>query len=809
MPKFLLLSLFLLWFHTQSFAQLADTGAGSLKNFIWWMDWADVKIEDGATKTFITGDGLTVTATFSGVAGTPLAPSIMDTWNGALLKNLYNFSDPTIKPAISVPNNFNNSRFTITLRATRRGKPVPFALVASDAEASNSLETLTMNTTAGNWRTLEFFRNSTQVNSPASGCGTQTISISETYAGTPNVGQLPIVATDVPATTGTVTVDVRLLRTTHGGSAVAFGIIAAVDEGDLPASYGYATHQLVYATQNPCNDRAPLPLTALETNLKLGSIAGDADTVGMTDDNLQGQDEDAVTTFNDYNGNGSYNVIVPLSNTTGKTAYLSGWFDYNRNGMFESNESATATIAPNATTTTLTWTALPAGFIAGRVPLYGFRFRLSTDQQALKAPAGFAPDGEVEDYLVSIKAPCSANINTLSNMVLCAGKQAQLNATGGIKYQWTPAAGLSSDTIPDPVATPAITTTYKVSGVDASGCPGSATITIYVNPSPIFTKRSDTAICAGNSLQLSAVADIPVTYSWWPDSSLDKSTVPNPVATPITTTSYTVTATTIYGCTSKSAINITVNPAPDMRVMPDTPVVCLGQSVEIMAKGADVYEWYTDKDSLLTTNPLIAVKPTCDSTFKIYMEQHTCQVADTFLVPVKVYDLPVTSVVKSSDIDCAHPQVVLEATGGVYYNWQPVVGMANNLVANPVVSPLKTVTYEVTVMDEHGCTQVEAVTVNVDIALAFTRYPIPTAFTPNGDGMNDCFGLKFWGETNTFEFSVFNRVGNLVFSTHYPGDCWDGTYKGILQPAGSYIYMIKAKTICGDVLRKGTVVLAR
>jgi len=350
MPKFLLLSLFLLWFHTQSFAQLADNGAGSLKNFIWWMDWADVKIEDGATKTFITGDGLTVTATFSGVAGTPLAPSIMDTWNGAILKNLYNFSDPTIKPAISVSNNFNNSRFTITLRATRRGKPVAFALVASDAEASNSLETLTMNTTAGNWRTLEFFRNSTQVNSPASGCGTQTISISETYAGTPNVGQLPIVATDVPAATGTVTVDVRLLRTTHGGSAVALGIMAAVDEGDLPASYGYATHQLVYATQNPCNDRAPLPLTALETDLKLGSIAGDADTVGMTDDNLQGQDEDAVTTFNDYNGNGSYDVIVPLSNTTGKTAYLTGWFDYNRNGMFDSNESATAAIAPNATT---------------------------------------------------------------------------------------------------------------------------------------------------------------------------------------------------------------------------------------------------------------------------------------------------------------------------------------------------------------------------------------------------------------------------------------------------------------------------
>lgn len=807
MPKLLLL-LFLLWFHIQSFAQMADSGTGTLKNLVWWMNWADVMIQDGATKTFITADGLTVTATFSSVAGTPISPGTMNTGSGAILKDLYNFSDPAVQPAIVVPNSFNNSRFSITFNATRRGIPVGFTLVASDAEACNSLETVELTTSAGNWRILEFYKNSTQVNNPVNGCGTQTISISETYGGTPGVGQLPVVATDVPAS-GNVTVDVRLLRSAHGSSAVAFGIIAAVDEGDLPASYGYASHQLVYATQNPCNYQAPLPSTGLETHLRLGSIAGDADLPDMTDDNLRGQDEEAVSAFSDYNGNGTYEVTVPLQNTTGKTAYLTGWFDYNRSGTFDVNEFVTVAVPPNVTVATLRWESLPGGFIAGRVPLYGFRFRLSTDQQAMRTPAGFAPDGEVEDYLVSIKAPCSANINTLSNMVVCAGRPAQLNASGGISYQWTPATGLSADTIPNPIATPTTTTTYKVSGVDASGCPGAATVTIYVNPSPVFTKRRDTAICVGSSVELSAISDVPATYSWWPDSSLDRSTVNNPVARPATTTSYTVTATTIYGCSSKASINITVNPAPDMRVIPDTPVVCLGQSVEILARGADVYEWYTDRDSLLTFNPLIRVAPVVDSTFKIYMEHHTCGVSDTFLVPVKVYDLPVTSVSKSSDIDCAHPQVTLEATGGVYYNWQPVVGMTNNLVANPVVSPLKTVTYEVTIMDEHGCTQVEEITVKVDNALSFTRYPIPSAFTPNGDGMNDCFGLKQWGETSSFEFSVFNRSGNVVFNTRYPGDCWDGTHKGIKQPAGTYIYMIKARTVCGDVLRRGTVLLAR
>jgi gliding motility-associated-like protein len=808
MPRLLLLSSFLLLIHTQSFAQFADTGTGAMKDLVWWMDWADLKIEDGAARTFTTADGLTVTATFSAVAGTALVTSNMNTGGGAVLNKLYDLSGPAVKPALLVRNTFNNSRFTITITATRKGKPAPFTLVATDAEASNSLESIVMTTTAGNWRTLEFFRNSSQVSNPASGCGTKSITISETYAGTMGVGQLPIMATDVPAG-APLTLDIRLLRSTHGSSAIVLGILSAADQGDLPDSYGYASHQLLYATENPCNYQAPLPLTTLQSTLRLGSIAGDADAVSMTDDNLQGQDEEAITSFRDYNGNGTYDITVPLRNNTGKNAYLSGWFDYNRNGVFEIHESVNVVVPPNATVATLSWTSLPEGFVTGRVAQYGIRLRLSSDQQSVSTATGFAPDGEVEDYLVSIKAPCAANINTLSNMVLCAGRTAQLNASGGVKYQWTPAVGLSSDTIPNPLATPMTTTTYRVSGVDTAGCPGTANLTIYVNPAPVFNKRTDTAICAGNSLQLFAVSDIPATYSWWPDSSLDNSVVPDPVATPTTTTSYTATATTIYGCTSKAVINVKVNPAPNLSVMPDMPVVCLGQSVEVLASGADVYQWYTDRDSLLTTDPLITVAPVRDSLFKIYMEHHTCKIADTFYVPVKVHELPVTSVAKSSDIDCAHPEVMLSATGGVYYNWQPAVAINNNLLANPVVSPLKTATYEVTVMDEHGCTQVEAVTVNVDVALAFTRYPIPSAFTPNGDGKNDCFGLKFWGETNTFEFSVFNRGGNLLFNTRYPGDCWDGTFKGIVQPSGTYIYMIRAKTICGDVLRKGAVLLAR
>ncbi|WP_153800556.1 gliding motility-associated C-terminal domain-containing protein [Foetidibacter luteolus] len=86
---------------------------------------------------------------------------------------------------------------------------------------------------------------------------------------------------------------------------------------------------------------------------------------------------------------------------------------------------------------------------------------------------------------------------------------------------------------------------------------------------------------------------------------------------------------------------------------------------------------------------------------------------------------------------------------------------------------------------------------------------MPSAFTPNADMRNDCFGVKNWGLVLNLDFSVYNRWGERIFYTQNPSACWDGNYKGIKQPPGTYVYQIRAKTLCGDVYRKGTVVLIR
>jgi len=59
------------------------------------------------------------------------------------------------------------------------------------------------------------------------------------------------------------------------------------------------------------------------------------------------------------------------------------------------------------------------------------------------------------------------------------------------------------------------------------------------------------------------------------------------------------------------------------------------------------------------------------------------------------------------------------------------------------------------------------------------------------------------------EFSIYNRWGQRVFTTRNPSQCWDGLFNGNPQPAGNYVYVIKARTFCGPVLRTGSLVLVR
>ena len=67
---------------------------------------------------------------------------------------------------------------------------------------------------------------------------------------------------------------------------------------------------------------------------------------------------------------------------------------------------------------------------------------------------------------------------------------------------------------------------------------------------------------------------------------------------------------------------------------------------------------------------------------------------------------------------------------------------------------------------------------------------MPTAFTPNKDGINDVIYVRGWGIESLKEFKIFNRAGDLIYQTSDIYEGWDGTYNGKDQPDGTYIYLV-------------------
>ena len=171
--------------------------------------------------------------------------------------------------------------------------------------------------------------------------------------------------------------------------------------------------------------------------------------------------------------------------------------------------------------------------------------------------------------------------------------------------------------------------------------------------------------------------------------------------------------------------------------------------------------------------------------------------------------LPNTSIAKSNDVNCILGQVQLRAAGGINYHWEPANALSEPNSAFPIANPSVTTTYTVSISDINGCAAKDSIIVNVSKGDPANGYLLPNAFTPNGDGINDCFGVQKWGMVQKLELFIYDRWGKLIFYTKDASRCWDRTYHAKSQPAGTYIYQIKAEAICGSIFRKGTVTLLK
>ncbi len=363
---------------------------------------------------------------------------------------------------------------------------------------------------------------------------------------------------------------------------------------------------------------------------------------------------------------------------------------------------------------------------------------------------------------------------------------------------------------------------YTVYVKDANGCVTNFQAIVGLTNDLTFTPQTNPTICEGTSNQLSLTSNA-LQYAWSPKTGLSDTTIFNPVANPIVTTQYIVKVTRGF-CTAEDTVFVNVNTAP----IPDAGAdgfICYGQNYQLSANGGTQYKWvpgtYLDNTNIKT--PLSTPVKDVVYTLSVLTDVNGCAslVTDSMRIdvtaPIKVKTFPFDTVVYHTD---QFPILAIPSdTDVINYSWSPSMGLSNPNIPNPIATMDATtfsptfgsigdeILYQVTASTIAGCKGEGYIRVKIykgpDIY-------IPTAFSPNGDGKNDKLIPFPVGIKTLNYFRVYNRWGQLMFSTTKLHDGWDGTLGGKEQQTASFVWLAEAITEQDKIItKKGVVTLVR
>jgi gliding motility-associated-like protein len=330
----------------------------------------------------------------------------------------------------------------------------------------------------------------------------------------------------------------------------------------------------------------------------------------------------------------------------------------------------------------------------------------------------------------------------------------------GTTFNWSNGLGTNSNVTVSPTAT----TTYSVTGTTPEGCTGTAEVTVTVHPLPNITaSATPTEICLGESSELTVSSDIPgTTFSW----SNGLGTNPNVTVSPIATTTYSVTGTTIEGCTGTAEVSVTVHPLPTITASATPSEICLGESSNLMVS-SDIPGTTFNWSNGLGTNSNVTVSPTATATYSVTgTTPEGC--TSTAEVTVTVHPLPnINFSVNPAHCGQSDGSISLNINGAVppyIYNWSNGYTDANlnNILAG---------NYIVTVTDAIGCTSSATIyvedlpgpTANFTFKPQMTTIENPLIYFQNYSTGATSYYWTFGDDDSSEEFApnhVYSEPGN-------------------------------------------------